>query len=360
MRAGSAIVPGAVLLTLLSACGGGGEPLPPEIRPVRSTTIATNSADGLTILTGTVQAETEVNQSFRIDGRLVERLVSVGDVVRSGQLLATLDPQNEEASQQAARAQLAAAEARLIEANNNFTRMRDLVAENAVSRAQFDQAEANRTAAASQLDAARSQLALTSNRLGYTRLVSTISGVVTSTGAEPGEIVGAGRMIVQVARQGATDAVFDVPARIRDSAAGSNPEVTINLVSDPAVTARGRVREVSPRADAVTGTFRVRVGLIDPPEAMRLGSTVTGRIRLGESAVIEIPAAAVFRSERRAVVWIVDPESGAVAIRPIEIRNSTPATVIVASGLSPGDVVVTAGVQALRPGQQVRLLGAAQ
>jgi RND family efflux transporter MFP subunit len=354
-------LPAAAVLALLGACGGrGSETLPPEIRPVRTTTIATNTADGTITLTGTIQAETEVNQSFRVDGRLIERLVSVGDSVRSGQVLAILDPQNEEASLQAARAQLASAQARLVEANNNFTRMRDLVAENAVSRAQFDQAEANRTAAASQLEAARAQVTLASNRLGYTRLVSSVTGVVTSTGAEPGEIVAAGRMVVQVARLGARDAVFDVPARVKSSASGSNPEVTINLVVDPTVTARGRVREVAPRADAVTGTFRVRVGLVDPPEAMRLGSTVTGRMQIGESAVIEVPAAAVFRAEGQPVVWVVDPASNAVAIRPIDVRSSTPTTVIVASGLAPGDVVVTAGVQALRPGQKVRLLGAAR
>lgn len=348
------------VLALLTACGGDSEELAPEIRPVRTVTIATNTADGTTALTGTVQAENEINQSFRIDGRLIERHVSVGDTVRAGQLIARLDSQNEESSLQSARAQLASTQARLVEASNNFDRMRDLVAENAVSRAQFDQAEANRTAAASQVESAQSQVTLAENRLGYTRLNSSVDGVVTVTAAEPGEVVGAGRMIVQVAREGARDAVFDVPARIKDSARGANPEITITLVSDPRVTAIGRVREVAPRADAVTGTFRVRVGLIDPPAAMRLGSTVTGRMRLGQSAVIEIPASAVFRSERQSAVWVVDRESGAVSARNIEVSSSTPATVIVAAGLAPGDVVVTAGVQALRPGQKVRLLGAEQ
>jgi RND family efflux transporter MFP subunit len=167
-------------------------------------------------------------------------------------------------------------------------------------------------------------------------------------------------MIAQVAREGARDAVFDVPARIKDAAVGTSPEITVALTADPRVTTTGRVREVAPRADAVTGTFRVRIGLVDPPAAMRLGSTVTGRMQLGESAVIEVPASAVFRSERQSSVWVVDRETGAVAIRNVEVRNSTPATVTVASGLNPGDVVVTAGVQALRPGQKVRLLGAAR
>lgn len=353
-------LPAVAMVGLLTACGGSEEAPEPEARPVRTVTIVTNTADGTTSLTGTVQAENEVNQSFRIDGRLIERHVNVGDPVGEGQLVARLDPQNEETSLQGARAQLAAARARLVEANNNFERMRDLVAENAVSRAQFDQAEANRAAAASQLESAQAQVTLAENRLSYTRLNSSVEGVVTATGAEPGEVVGPGRMIVQVARAGARDAVFDVPARIKDSALDANPQITVALVSDPQVTATGRVREVAPRADAVTGTFRVRVGLENPPPAMRLGTTVTGQMRLGESAIIEIPASAVFRTERQAAVWVVDRDTDTVSARNIEIRNSTPSTVIVASGLEPGDVVVTAGVQSLRPGQKVRLLEAAQ
>jgi RND family efflux transporter MFP subunit len=344
---------------LLSACGGSDEERPPEVRPVRTVTIATSVTDGTASLTGSIQAANEINQSFRIDGRLIERAVSVGDTVRAGQLIARLDSQNEETSLQAARAQLAAAQARLVEANNNFERMRDLVAEFAVSRAQFDQAEANRIAASSQVQAARSQVTLAENRLGYTRLLSSDAGVVTAQGAEPGEVVGAGRMIVQVAREDARDAVFDVPARIKDSAAG-NSRITVVLTSDPKVTATGRVREVSPRADPVTGTFRVRVGLDDPPAAMRLGSTVTGRVRVGAVAGIEMPATAVFRTDRQAAVWVVDPQSGTVAARNVEVRSVDSSTVSVASGLQPGEVVVTAGVQALRPGQKVRVLEAAR
>jgi RND family efflux transporter MFP subunit len=126
------------------------------------------------------------------------------------------------------------------------------------------------------------------------------------------------------------------------------------------VTATGRVREVSPRADPVTGTFRVRVGLDNPPAAMRLGSTVTGRVPTGAVTGIEMPASAVFRTDRQPAVWVVDPQSGTVSIRNVAVRSSNPTSVSVASGLEPGDVVVTAGVQALRPGQKVRVLEAAR
>ena len=129
-------------LAVLSACQRQVEPPAPEIRPVRAITIESRAAGGTVALTGTVQAQTEINQAFRIDGRLIERTVDVGDSVKPGQLIARLDPQNEESGLQAARAQLSAARAQLVEARNNHARMRDLVVEDAVSRAQYEQAEA--------------------------------------------------------------------------------------------------------------------------------------------------------------------------------------------------------------------------
>jgi RND family efflux transporter MFP subunit len=342
-------------LMLLSACRDAGEGPALEVRPVRVTAIATRAIGDTVALTGTVQAQAEINQSFRIDGRLIERTVDIGDTVTSGQLLARLDPQNEESSLQAARAQLAAAQAQLVEARNNHARMRDLVAEDAVSRATFDQAVALLKTAESQVEAVQASVNLAQNRLGYTRLFADVAGVVTARGPEPGEVVAAGRMVVQVAREGSRDAVFDVPAQIKDSAP-RNTDITVALVNDPKVTAAGRVREVSPRADPVTGTFAVRVRLIDPPSAMRLGSTVTGRVKLGAVPGIEVPAAALVREDGTTAVWVYDTKSGTVALRKITVLSSDATRVRVASGLKPGDVVVTAGVQALRPGQKVRPL----
>ena len=352
-RAGTALLAIAAVMPL-AACQREAEIPAPEVRPVRVITIGERAGSDAVTLTGTVQAQTEVNLSFRVDGRMVERRVQVGDVLRPGQLIARLDPQNEESSLQAARAQSSAAQARLVEARNHFARMQDLITDNSVSRAQYDQAESALRTAESGVEGARSQVALAQNRLGYTTLVSNVAGVVTAVGPEPGEVVGAGRMIVQVARDGARDAVFDVPARVKD-AAPANPRIAVALTADPRVTATGTVREVAPRADPITGTFRVRVGLADPPPAMRLGATVAGRMTLAAAPTIEVPPSAVTRSDRQAAVWVVDPKTLTVASRQIEIRSSDPNRVEVASGLKPGDVVVVAGVQALRPGQKVRL-----
>jgi RND family efflux transporter MFP subunit len=165
-------------------------------------------------------------------------------------------------------------------------------------------------------------------------------------------------MIVQLAREGGRDAVFDVPARVIQGAP-YDPRVHVVLASDPAVRATGRVREVAPQADPVTRTFRVRVGLDNAPEAMRLGLTVTGTITQEGAAAIAIPASALTRAQGQPAVWIVDPKADTVSLRPIDVASYDLAQVIVGQGLEPGDIVVTAGAQSLRPGEKVRLLGAA-
>lgn len=347
------------VLVLLSACQSGEDTETTEVRPVRVITVEDRASGGSVSLTGTIQAQSEVNLSFRIAGRLVDRLVDIGDNVTPGQLIARLDPQNEESSLQSVRAQLVAARAQLVEARSNHTRMQELVAEDAVSRASFDQAVAMLKTAEAQVESIQSQVTLAENRLGYTQLFSDAAGVVTDRGPEPGEVVSAGQMIVQVARESAQDAVFGVPAQIKDNAP-ANAEITVTLTSDPSISAVGRVREVSPRADPVTGTFPVRVGLVDAPPGMRLGSTVTGQLKWDATVGIEIPASALMRSDGGAAVWVVDPDTMTVAIRNIVVQAQDPNNVQVGSGLGSGEMVVTAGVHALRPGQKVRLLEPAE
>jgi RND family efflux transporter MFP subunit len=346
-------------LALLPACRRAEEPPPPDVRPVRVVSVEQRAAGDVVSLTGTVQAQTEINFSFRIDGRMISRNANVGDTVKPGQTLATLDASNENSSLQSARAQLAAARGQLTEQRNNYNRQKDLLAQRFISQAAFDQHTANLQSAESAVQSAQAQVDLAANRVSYTRLVADAGGTVTKVGAEPGEVVPAGRMVVQVARAGGRDAVFNVPAQIKDSAP-KNPEITVALSTDRNVSAKGRVREVSPRADPVTGTFQVRIGLIDPPTGLRLGSTVIGSMRTDTAAAIEVPGSALVRQGAQSAVWVVDPKTETVSLRTIDVASHDAARVVVAGGLASGDVVVTAGVQALHPGQKVRLLGAAK
>ena len=344
------------LLVLLTACKPVEEPQPEPIRPVRVTTVERQEGGETASLTGQVEAQEEVNLSFRVGGRMIERSVNVGDRVRAGQVVARLESETPRNALRSARAELTAARARLVEAQNNFERHRSLLDRGFITRAMFDQAEQAYRTARAQVDSVQAQVNIAETQLGYADLIAASSGTVTARRAEPGEVVGAGQPIIQLAREGGRDAVFDVPARIIETAP-ADAEVVVVLSSDPKVRTTGRVREVSPQADPVTRTFKVRIGLNDPPAAMRLGSTVTGSVQVGAGSGIEIPASALTSANQRPAVWVLDPASNTVSLRNIEVLRYGLARVAVAEGLQPGDIVVTAGVQTLRPGQQVRLLG---
>jgi len=335
------------------------KPAPPtsQVRPVRTVTVE-RGAEGETVsLTGHIRAKDQVNLAFRLDGRVIERPVNVGDVLKAGKVVAKLDPQIQQNGLNSAQAELASAEAVLTQARLTFGRQQQLVKDGWTSRANFDEARQKLETTQGQVDAAQAQLRTAQEQLSYTVLSADAPGAVTAKGAEPGEVVHAGQMIVQLARQGGRDAVFDVPEQLMRTGP-RDPLVQIALTNDPTVRATGRVREVAPQADATTRTFQFKVGIIDPPEGMELGSTVTGSIKLSAPPGVEIPASALTEANGRPAVWVVDAQSKTVALREVDVLRHDPATVVISQGLETGEVVVTAGVQVLRPGQKVRLLGA--
>ena len=350
------LVPAATLA--LASCKPETKAEAPEARPVRTVTAARGEAGETVVLTGHVQAEDEPALAFRIGGRMIERPVNVGDRVEAGQVLAKLDPETELNALRSAEAALTAAQGQLTYARGDFERQRQLLANGHTPRARFDQSQKASQNALSQVDNAEAQLQIARDRVSWTILEADAPGTVTARGAEPGEVVQAGQMIVRLARQGGRDAVFDVPAQLLRSAP-SDAQITVRLTDDPNLTAAGRVREVAEQADPVTRTFEVKVGLSDPPEEMRLGATVTGSVRLESEPVISIPASALTELNRQPAVWIVDPKGLTVSLRNVELLRHDPGTVVIAQGLDTGDIVVTAGIQALHPGQKVRLLGSA-
>lgn len=346
------------LVLALAGCGEAPEAKAPEPRPVRTVTASSRTASDAVTLTGQVEAQNEAAYGFRISGRIIERLVNVGDRVKPGQVLARLDPQDEQNAVRSAQAALSAANANLSQTRNQYERQRQLLARGFTPRAQYEQAEQAFLNARSQVEDAEARLRMAEDRLGFTELKADSAGVVTQRRAEPGEVVQTGQPVVEVARQDGRDAVFEVPAALLSSLPG-DPVVEVTLAGDPAARATGRVREVAPQADPVTRTFRVRVGLIDPPEALRLGTTVIGRVVVDGGPVIELPASALTRLNDKPAVWVVDPKAQTVALRAVEVLRFTPATVTLSEGIKPSEIVVTAGVQALHPGQKVRLLGSA-
>jgi RND family efflux transporter MFP subunit len=346
----------ALALGALAGCEEVAEEAAPEARPVRVISVGAPGSGEVVSLSGVIEAKTEGDLSFRIGGRMVERLVNIGDRVAPGQPVARLDPADERNALRSAEASLAAAQGQLVEAAANYERQRQLLERGFTTRQRYDEARQVLNTLRNQADSAYAQVGISRVRLADTELVADAAGVVTERGAEPGEVVTAGRMIVRVARDDGRDAVFDAPPALLETVP-SHSVISIALSIDPSVRAEGRVREVAPRADPTTGTFRVRVGLDAAPEAMRLGSIVTGSTEIAGSAAYVLPASALTRDEGRMAVWVVDPATETVALRVVEVADFTPSAVEVTGGVREGDIVVTAGVQALRPGQKVRLLG---
>lgn len=345
-----------VLAALLTACQKEADSAVPEARPVRTATVEKRQSGVPLTFTGRIEAEDEVVLAFRISGRLLESNGKVGDRVQAGQVLATLKSQNELNTLRQAQAGLAAAQGQLTQARNHFERQQTLLEQGWTTRANFDVATQAQQTAQSQVDAAEAQLKAAHDLVSFTELKADASGVITATGPSAGEVVQAGQMIVRLARKDGRDAVFDVPAQLIRSAP-SDPQITVSLADDPAVTARGRVREVAAQANAVTRTFEVKVGLTDPPPAMRLGATAVGRMETDAGPIIEIPATALTKVNQQPAVWIVDPKSRTVSTRNVDVLRFDQAQVVVSRGLDTGEIVVTAGVQALHPGQKIRLLG---
>ena len=346
----------SALSASLAGCNDHTEAAAPEPRAVRTVTVEKREAGTPVTLTGRIEAEDEVDLGFRISGRLLENSGRLGDRVETGQLLARLEPQNEMNQLRSAEANLAAAQAALTQAQNHFERQDKLLKQGWTTRANHDQATKAVQTTQAQVDSAEAQLKAAKDLVSFTKLVADAPGVITEVGPRAGAVVQAGQMIVKLARKDGRDAVFDVPAQLIRSAP-SDPQIIVSLASDPSITAQGRVREVSPQANPVTRTFDVKVGLTDPPTAMQLGATVNGRMEMEAFPVIDIPASALTRFNQQPAVWIVDPSSLTVSPRNVEVLRYDPDSVAISQGLDTGEVVVTAGVQALHPGQKVRLLG---
>jgi len=350
------IVSAPALVLLLSGCNRDVAKDTPPPRPVRTVVVEKGGLGQTISLTGQIQAEKEVALAFRIGGRIIDRLVGTGDRVKADQSVAKLDPQNELNTLRSARAALSAAGARLEQDSNHFDRQETLLKQGWTTRANFDQAQQALRTAQAAVDDAKAQVEIAEDRVGYTVLKAGVVGTITRREAESGEVVQAGQTVFMVARESGWDAVFDVPAQMLRNAPGDT-DVAIALTDDPTVVAKGRVRQVDPQADPVTRTFKVRVAVSDPPPAMRLGATVSGRVNIDQGHGITLPASALTSAEKSPAVWVVDPDKLTVALKPVEVLRFDPGTVVLSGGLVGGEIVVTAGVQALHPGQKVRPLG---
>ncbi len=343
----------AAALTL-AACS---RPAPVEepVRAVKVMTVRLDSLQATQEFSGEVRPRVESRLGFRVAGKLVSREVELGQRVPAGQVLARLDPQDYRLAADAAQAQLGAAATQRDLAAADFKRFKELREQNFISGAELERREAALKAAQAQVDQAQAQLTAQRNQGSYTSLVADAAGVVTAIEAEPGQVVSAGQPVVRLAQDGARDAVFAVPEdKLALMRSGSAVEVRVW----PGQTQLGgRVREVSASADPVTRTYQVKVALQGAP-LPPLGATVTvqPRVRPGERAqALKLPTSALRQEGQTTAVWVLDPQSLTVRSQPVQIATADGNEAVVAAGLQEGQLVVTAGVHVLSPGQKVTI-----
>jgi RND family efflux transporter MFP subunit len=343
----------AIAALALCACGEARKAEDP-VRPVLTVTITPGAAATRDVYSGELRARVETDLAFRIGGKLAARLADAGARVRKGQALARLDPQDAKLAAEAARAQLASAEADSALAKAELDRAADLLAKKFVSQSAYDARKAAFTAAQARADQARSQLSLSANQESYTTLVADADAVVVSVAAEPGQVVAAGQPVLRLARDGEMDVVINAP----ESQVGRfrpGEEVVVFLWADPANRFPGRVREIAGGADAVTRTFTVRVSVPGLPPGARVGMSATVAFRQSPQAeLIVVPLTALVRTGESASVWVVDPKTSRVQLRPVQVGQYREDGATILAGLAAGDVVVSAGVHKLRADQLVK------
>lgn len=340
----------------LSGCNDGGNAPPARAAFVRTEVVEPKDRQSSITLTGEVQARFRADLSFRISGRVLARYVDVGAHVKAGEVLAILDPAEQEADVAAATAAVLAADSQLRVAKATFERQKALISSGFTTRATYDQAQEGLHTAEGALEAATAQLGTSKDALGYTALRAEADGVVTARSLETGQVVQAAQPVFSLAQDGERDAVFDVYESIFLGNAQS-PGVSLALVSDAGVTASGRVREVSPAVDARNSTIRVKVAIKDPPAAMTLGSPVAGTVKIDARRQIALPWRALMAAGTRPAVWTVDPSMRTVALKPVIVGGYEAGDVLIKAGLEPGDRVVVDGGKLLSAGQPVTYEG---
>ncbi|MCC8966242.1 efflux RND transporter periplasmic adaptor subunit [Bradyrhizobium sp. Pear76] len=323
---------------------------------VRTEIVQPRDRQASVTLTGEIQARFRADLSFRVSGRVLARYVDVGAHVEAGEILAVLDPAEQQADVDAAAAVVTAAQSQLRVAMATFERQKTLIASGFTTRTVYDQAQEGLRTAEGALEAAKAALGTSKDALGYTALRAEAAGVITARNLEVGQVVQAAQPVFSLAQDGERDAVFDVYESIffgdlEDS------RVSLALVSDAGATANGRVREVSPAIDAKSATIRVKVAIQDPPAAMTLGSAAAGTVKAKAQQQIALPWSALAAMGSKPAVWTVDPATKTAALKPVTIAGYEAREVLIKAGLKPGERVVIDGGKLLSVGQAVTYEG---
>jgi multidrug efflux system membrane fusion protein len=316
--------------------------------------------------TGVVRHPVEVTarysntMSFRVPGKLIERRVRLGDPVKQGQVIARLDPLDAQKQEASARAALTAAEHRLAFAQQQLDRDQAQSQQNLIATSQLEQTQDAFTAALAGRDQAAAQWVVARNSLQYNTLVADHDGVITSENADTGQVVSAGQAIYGLAWTGDTDVILDAAEGELGGISIGQP-ATVSFAALPGRQFAARVREISPAADPQSRTYRVKLTMTEPAQAVRLGMTGDATLSPVASAdgadpqlTYTVPATALFHKDNSPAVWVVEGNSSTLQLRPVKVGRYSDRSTLITAGLKEGDVVVLAGVHTVYVGQPVR------
>ena len=346
-----------IFLVAIIFTGCGNEPaeknLPP---PVKIIQVSESSKFQNENYAGVVRGRYELNLAFQTGGKILSRAVEEGTFVHAGEILMEIDSKDAVQQLNAGNAQVESARANLNLAKSNFERYSQLFSENAISAAMLDQYKTNYENALANYNAAVAQANQISNNLSYTKLIANSDGVISKINVEVGQVVSAGQTVLTLVQTDELEVEINVPEnKLSEIEIGKIAEVSFWANEDKIL---GSVREISPVADSAARTYKVRISIPNPRDAIYLGMTASAEFNFKNLNGYILPLSAIYQTGNQAQVWIVTDENKTV-LKNVKVENFSGNEVIV-RGISPNDKVVVAGVHKLREGQEVRILEAAQ
>ena len=353
VQLGRALSASTLLCLVLASCSRPVEKVE-EIRPVRAMVVAAGTGKTIIELAGEIQPRYESQLGFRVGGKLIARKVEVGTLVKRGQVLMQLDPLDLQLAQSQAKAAVSATESTLALTKADLDRYRELRQKNFVSQALLDAKEAAYKSAVASHEQANAGLKVQANQSSYSTLYADADGVITAVQAEVGQVVAAGTPVVKLARTAEKEVRVSIPED-QIEVLRQVTDLAVKTWANSNVAISGRLRELSPIADPATRTYTAKISLPRAGPEIRLGMTATVQFAAPALPGIHLPMTALVNSKEGTAVWVV--ESGVVKLVPVQVASATGTEVLIAQGLSAGQSVVTAGVNQLRPGQKVSLLG---
>jgi len=351
-----------IALTLLAGPGGCSkdEPATNNLRPALAFRIGTLSGIETDLYPGEIRARHETDHAFRISGKMTARLVDAGSVVKRGQPLARLDPQDTKLAADATNANAAAAETEATFADAEYRRFKDLFAKGFVSQSALDQKLNVANAAKARLESARAQASVSINQAGYSVLTAEQDGVVTQVMAESGQVVSAGQAVLRIANPAEKELSISVPEakigefRSAGARGAASRALRVATWSFPDKYYQGKVREVSASADPVTRTYPVRVSIQNTDESVQLGMTAFALfVGAADSDTLAVPLSSLYVKGAITGVWQI-ANDGRVSLKPVTVLQYKENVALIKGGVKAGDLIVAAGVHKLREGEVVK------